>query len=98
MVKIDLEPEELERAAGILKAIAHPVRISILNALENGNKLTVTELHKILSIEQSTASHHLGIMKDKGVLISRREGKNIYYSIRDEKLRALLNCIGGCSK
>jgi DNA-binding transcriptional ArsR family regulator len=98
MAKIDLDPEELERASGILKAIAHPVRISILNALENGNKLTVTELHKILNIEQSTASHHLGIMKDKGVLISRREGKNIYYSIRDEKLRALLICIGGCSK
>ncbi len=98
MGKIDLDPTELEKAAGILKAIAHPVRISILDALENGNKLTVTELHKILGIEQSTASHHLGIMKDKGVLVSRREGKNIYYSIRDEKLKTLLNCIGSCGK
>jgi len=47
-------------------------------------------------VEQSTASHHLGIMKDKGVLVSRREGKNIYYSIRDEKLKQLLYCLNGC--
>jgi DNA-binding transcriptional ArsR family regulator len=98
MTKIDLSAEELEKAASILKAISHPIRISILNALEGGERLTVTELHKILCIEQSTASHHLGIMKDKGVLVSHREGKNIYYSLRDDKIRALLNCVGSCNK
>ncbi len=98
MAKIELNAEELERAAIILKAVSHPVRISILNALEEGGKLTVTEIHKILGVEQSTASHHLGIMRDKGVLISRREGKNIYYSLRDENLKNLLYCIGGCKK
>jgi DNA-binding transcriptional ArsR family regulator len=98
MAKINLSAAELEKAAAILKAMSHPVRISILNALEDGNRLSVTELHNILGIEQSTTSHHLGIMRDKGVLISRREGKNIYYSIRDEKINALLYCIGNCNK
>jgi len=96
MSDINLDPEKLEKTAEILKAISHPVRISILNALESNKKMTVTEIHKMLEIEQSTASHHLGIMKDKGVLVSRREGKNIYYSIRDEKLKQLLYCLNGC--
>lgn len=98
MTGFTLDPEQLEKAAGILKAMAHPVRISILNALEGGKKLTVTEIHNLLGVEQSTASHHLGIMKDKGVLVSRREGKNIFYSIRDEKLRSLLYCLSSCQK
>ena len=55
----ELNPERLERAAGMLKAIAHPVRISIVGCLEDGKKRTVTEIHKQLGIEQSTASHHL---------------------------------------
>ena len=101
MIAMDLkniEPEDLERAAGILKAMAHPVRISILNALESGNSLTVTEIHSILGIEQSAASHHLGIMKEKGVLVSRREGKNIYYSLRNEKLKDMLFFLSYCRK
>jgi len=98
MTKIDLTAEELEQAASMLKAISHPVRISILNALENGEKLTVTELHNILGIDQSAASHHLGIMKDKGILLSQRNGKNIYYSLKNERLKTLLGCIGSCNK
>lgn len=56
----DLDIEMLERAAGMLRAIAHPLRIAILTHLEEGNRLTVTEIHQSLQIEQSTASHHLG--------------------------------------
>ncbi|MBE0666312.1 MAG: winged helix-turn-helix transcriptional regulator [Bacteroidales bacterium] len=94
----DLNPEVLERAAGILKAMAHPLRISILNVLEGNKSMSVTEIHQALGLEQSTASHHLGIMKDKGVLVSRREGKHIYYSLRDEKLKNLLYCLSSCDK
>lgn len=91
-----LNPENLERAANMLKAIAHPTRISIIGCLEDGQKLTVTEIHKQLKIEQATASHHLGILKDKGVLSSKREGKNIYYYLKHETLKVLLTCVSGC--
>jgi ArsR family transcriptional regulator, virulence genes transcriptional regulator len=93
-----LSSERLEKAASMLKAIAHPTRISIVGCLEDGQKLTVTEIHKKLKIEQATASHHLGILKDKGVLSSKREGKNIYYYLRHETLKVLLNCVSGCCK
>ncbi len=93
----DLTPEQLEKAAAMLKAIAHPVRIAILNLLEEGKKLTVTELHEHLKIEQSTASHHLGILKDKGVLSSRRDGKNTYYFLKHENLTNIIECVSKCS-
>lgn len=91
----ELKPEALEKAAGMLKAIAHPVRISIVGCLEDGQK-TVTEIHMKLGIEQATASHHLGILKDKGVLSSKREGKNTWYYLKHENLKLLLGCIGKC--
>jgi DNA-binding transcriptional ArsR family regulator len=94
----NLNPESLEKAAGMMKAMAHPVRISIIGCLEPGKRKSVTEIHNQIGIEQSTASHHLGILKDKGVLGSKREGKNTYYYLKHESIVALLNCIGDCCK
>jgi len=91
-----LKSDQLERAANMLKAIAHPVRIAILSQLEKGKRLTVTEIHKLLNIEQSTTSHHLGILKDKGVLGSKRDGKNCYYFLKYEDLTNILNCLNNC--
>ncbi|MGM0375959.1 MAG: ArsR/SmtB family transcription factor [Bacteroidota bacterium] len=93
----DLDANQLDRAASMLKAIAHPMRIAILSHLEDGNKLTVTEIHKLLNIEQSTTSHHLGILKDKGVLSSQREGKNTYYFLKHDSLRNIVDCVSRCS-
>jgi DNA-binding transcriptional ArsR family regulator len=92
----ELNPASLERAAAMLKAIAHPVRITIVGYLEDGEKRTVTEIHKQLGIEQSTASHHLGILKDKGVLASKRDGKNTWYFLKYQNLKTILNCVSSC--
>lgn len=93
----DLTIEQLEAAANMLKAIAHPMRIAILNYLEDGKKLTVTEIHELLKIEQSTTSHHLGILKDKGVLSSKRDGKNTYYFLKHANLSNIVNCVSKCT-
>src|SRR6056297_154158 len=92
-----LNSEQLEKASNMLKAIAHPMRIAIINYLEDGKRLTVTEIHELLDIEQSTASHHLGILKDKGVLSSQREGKNTYYFLRHANLSNIVNCVSKCT-
>jgi DNA-binding transcriptional ArsR family regulator len=92
-----ISEEQLELAANMLKAIAHPLRISILRLLEAKKSLTVTEIHEKLGIEQSTASHHLGILKDKGVLLSKRAGKNSFYSLKNENLSHIVECISKCS-
>ena len=92
----DLSAEQFELAASMLKAIAHPMRLAIVKFLDQGKKLTVTEIHNLLNIEQSTTSHHLGILKDKGVLASKREGKNTYYYLKHENLSKIIECVSQC--
>ncbi|WP_020532162.1 ArsR/SmtB family transcription factor [Flexithrix dorotheae] len=91
------DAETLLKVAEILKTIAHPVRLSILELLENKEKLTVSELMKGTGIEQSLLSHHLIKMKDKGVLKSEREGKNIFYTLADKHIVNIFDCMEGCS-
>ena len=93
----ELDTDKLEMAASMLKAIAHPMRIAILKHLEGGKRLTVTEIHELLGIEQSTTSHHLGILKDKGVLCSKREGKNTFYYLKYEILSQIVDCVHSCT-
>ncbi len=92
----ELTVEQLDQAASMLKAMAHPIRLSILKHLNGGKKLTVTEIHQLLNIEQSTTSHHLGILKDKGVLSSTREGKNTYYYLKHINLEKIVECMYKC--
>ena len=92
-----IDSEQFEKAANMLRAIAHPMRIAIIGLLEEGTVLTVTEIHEKLGLEQSTTSHHLGILKDKGVLVSRREGKNTYYSLKHENLKNIIECVNKCT-
>ena len=91
-----LNVEQLNEASEMLKAIAHPLRIAIMGLLENGKHLTVTEIHELLSIEQSTTSHHLGILKSKGVLSSKRNGKNTFYYLKYDRLSEIVDCITKC--
>ena len=93
----DLDIDKLEMAANLMRAIAHPMRIAILKHLEGGRKLSVTEIHDLLGIEQSTTSHHLGILKDKGILCSHREGKNTYYFLKHEILSQIIDCVNRCT-
>ena len=93
----ELDTEKLEIAAMMLKAIAHPMRIAILKHLEGGKRLTVTEIHELLGIEQSTTSHHLGILRDKGVLCAKREGKNTFYYLKYDVLSQIVDCLETCT-
>ena len=80
MKKTNLDIQKLEMAASKLRAIAHPMRIAIIDLLTENKKLTVTEIYERLNIEQASASHHLNILKNKGLLESKRDGKMILYS------------------
>ena len=92
----DLSTQQLEQSANMLKAISHPMRMAIVAQLEDGKKLTVSQLHNLLGIEQSTTSHHLGILKDKGIVLSKREGKYIFYFLKHIDLTSIINCVSKC--
>ncbi|MCK9616803.1 MAG: metalloregulator ArsR/SmtB family transcription factor [Lentimicrobiaceae bacterium] len=98
MKKFLLDVNKLENAASKLRAMAHPMRVAIIEMLDTNGKLNVTEIYQKLKIEQATASHHLNILKNKGVLVSRREGKQIYYSLKSESLTEIIHCINRCGE
>ncbi|MBK9292281.1 MAG: winged helix-turn-helix transcriptional regulator [Bacteroidetes bacterium] len=98
MENIELNVYKLEQLSARLKAMAHPVRIAIIEMLTNTQQMSVTEIYNQLSIEQAAASHHLNIMKNKGILMARREGKKIYYSLVNESLSDIIRCLGKCKE
>jgi DNA-binding transcriptional ArsR family regulator len=98
MSKIKLEIAKLENAASKMRAIAHPMRIAIIDMLNDVNKLSVTEIYERLNIEQAAASHHLNILKSKGVLTSKREGKKIFYSLKSKTLSQIIDCLDRCNE
>jgi len=95
--KTTLDLQKLELAASKLRAMAHPMRIAIIDLLTENKKLTVTEIYERLSIEQASASHHLNILKNKGLLESKRNGKMILYSLKTNVLANVIDCINQCN-
>jgi len=81
-----------EYVAGVLKAMAHPVRLQIVKLLEGGEKC-VGEIVEAIGGKQSITSQQLNMMKDKGVLVCRRDGIKIYYRIENKNIVKLLHCI-----
>ena len=98
MSRISIDVNKLEAAAGKLRAISHPMRIAIIDLLSRSEQMSVTDIYKKLDIEQATASHHLSILKNKGVLLSKREGKKIFYSLRSTILTEIIDCVNRCNE
>ncbi|MDD3877650.1 MAG: metalloregulator ArsR/SmtB family transcription factor [Bacteroidales bacterium] len=96
MGKTELDIRKLEEIAGKLRAIAHPMRIAIIELLQDNPKLNVTQIYETLKIEQAGASHHLNLLKNKGVLGSKREGKNTFYYLKSNAINQILDCMSKC--
>lgn len=95
-IKQRVDQRKVERAAYVLKAVAHPARIGVIDLLDQCEKLTVSQIQEYLNIEQSLLSHHLSTLRDKGILKTERDGKNVYYSLADRTIIGILDCINGC--
>jgi DNA-binding transcriptional ArsR family regulator len=91
--KVMEDEKKVERAAYVLKAVAHPLRIKIIQMLNENKELNVSAIYKNLNAEQSLISHHLINMRDKGILDIRRSGKNIYYFLVDTAVSEIIDCI-----
>ena len=88
-----IDPHALREAAGeavaALKVLANEDRLLLLCQLSQG-ELCVSELEAALQIHQPTLSQQLGVLRSEGVVNTRREGKNIYYSVADAALLEIL--------
>jgi DNA-binding transcriptional ArsR family regulator len=92
--KIDLI--KLEKVAFILKTVAHPARLAIIELLRSNEKMTVGEIIEKIDVEQSLTSHHLNNMKIKGILGNERSGKQIYYYLKEKDVAKIIDCIENC--
>lgn len=80
---IDRE-EDIQQAAQAIKAIAHPLRLKILCVLGD-REVSVQEIVEQVGTSQSNISQHLAILRDKGVLATRKDANRVYYRIGDPR-------------
>ena len=81
--------EDIERAAQSMKAMAHPLRLKILCTL-GGQEVSVQEIVELVGTSQSNISQHLAILRDKGILSSRKDANRVYYKVGDDRTLRLI--------
>jgi len=87
-----MENDVAEHVAKVLKAMAHPARLQIVELLVPG-EMSVGDIVRAVGEKQAITSQQLNMMKDKGVLGSRRDGMKVYYHIENKSVINLLKCV-----
>ncbi len=90
---IQLDYAELRKAVLVLRAVNHKLRQRIIDLLEEGERMTVTDIYIKLRLEQSVASQHLAILRRAGVVSTTRNGKYIYYSLDNDRLSQIARLV-----
>ena len=79
--------------AGIFQALANPTRIAIVELLRDEGEVTVARIHESLGIEQANASQHLAVLRNKSIVLARKEGNQVFYRLRDKVLGQVLDLL-----
>ena len=87
-----IRENDLEKMSETLKAVAHPVRLQIVNILMNGER-SVGDRVRTLGTKQSLTSQQLSILKSRGVLKSRRNGNVVFYSLENKGVKNIMASI-----
>ena len=82
--------EDIERASRSLKAMSHPLRLKILCTL-GGREVSVQDIVQHVGTSQSNISQHLAILRDKGILASRKDANRVYYRVGDARTLRLIS-------
>ncbi len=98
LTKRKFSANKLQGIAKILKTIAHPVKLEILEVLETEEPLDVSTICNRIGAECeiSMMSHHLAKMKDNGIVVSEKKGKQVFYRIADRKVLQIFDCMEKC--
>ncbi|HPY77081.1 MAG TPA: metalloregulator ArsR/SmtB family transcription factor [Anaerohalosphaeraceae bacterium] len=81
-----------QKVTHVLKAVAHPIRLQIIETLENG-ELCVSRIIEKVGARQAVISQQLSLLKDKDILDCRREGTSVIYRIKNPNVIHLLHCV-----
>ncbi len=83
MTKLDMTIYQLQ--AEVSKTLAHPLRLAILHSLKQGEK-TVNDLIHLTGASQSNISQHLAKMRQRDIVLTRKDGSNVYYRVASPKI------------
>ena len=89
----NIQDEELETSAEVLRALAHPLRMRILEFIDQNDMINVNRIYSSLQLEQSITSQHLRILRQAGLVETERRGKFIHYRLRYKKLFRTIHAI-----
>jgi len=84
--------EQAKMRAEILKAIAHPVRVLVVDALSQGD-LCVSELNDLVDVDQSTLSRHLAQLKKAGIVTERKDGVKVIHHLETPCILRAFDCV-----
>lgn len=87
-----------EIRASVFKALSHPTRLKILDLLGSEGETCVCNIVKELDIDQPTVSKHLSILKNAGIIDSRKEGLMVFYSLRIPCVTEFFRCVDNIIK
>lgn len=91
-----IKPQKLAAAINMLKVIAHPVRLAIVDVLTENKRMTVLEIQQALQLEQAIASQHITLLEDKGVIVAEKLGRNKFVFLRFPKITAIVTSLENC--
>lgn len=77
--------------ADIFRALAHPTRIAIIEILRDEGEVPVGKVFDQLGLEQSNVSQHLAVLRAKHLVVTRKDGNHVYYSLRDRVIGEVLD-------
>jgi len=91
--ELKVEYSTLRKTVLVLRSVNHKLRQQIIRLLLETEQMTVTEIYQRLKIEQSVASQHLAILRRSGVVVTKREGKFVFYSLNQYRLHEIAGMI-----
>ncbi len=84
--------DEAEIRAKVIKAMAHPVRLMIIDVLKSG-ECSFAKLFELFSLDKSTVSKHLLVLKEAGIVSSRKEGMDMIYTLEVPCITDFFGCV-----
>ena len=77
--------------AGVFQALAHPTRIALVELLRDEGEVPVSRLYERLDLEQANVSQHLAVLRSRQIVVGRKDGNQVFYSLRDPILGKVLD-------
>lgn len=93
MKGIAINQGKLHKSSEMLRAIAHPLRLKIINFIHLNDSVNVNKIYNTLKLEQSITSQHLKILRDADIVYTNRDGKYIYYNLNYDELKSIVASI-----